>query len=205
MFYFKSHPTIIKHIPNTRAEIFLTFDDGPSPDLTEKVLDILREEKAVASFFVIGLHAEQFPDIIRRIKQEGHAVLSHSIDHNYKNYFQKEDGLEVWLRGSLQHLEKMTGELSKIFRPPAGVITPPLVRAAEKLGLQLILWNHRFFDTTMIWTLKKANRALNKLTAGDIILLHDKQKASHHKQFLLTLRHFICEAHRKNFVFSILR
>lgn len=205
MFYFTSHPLIIRKIPVLNSEVYLTFDDGPSSDLTEKILDVLEQENAKASFFVIGQRAIAHPEVIRRILADGHAIFSHSIDHDYKHFLQNKFHLEVWLEKSLSHLEEAFGIRSNIFRPPAGVLTPALVEVAEKLHLRLILWTHRYFDTALPWTLRAANRSLEKIVSGDIILLHDYQKKSQHDEFLITLRHFICSLHRKNFVCAILR
>ena len=205
MFYFKSHPNIIKRIPSPEAMVYLTFDDGPSVDLTEKVLDLLKQERAKGSFFVIGERALQHPEIIKRTLAEGHAVLSHSIDHDYRKYLQSLGPIKDWLQTSLLQLEKTFAIQSTIFRPPAGVLTPPLVQAAQQLNISLILWNHRFFDTKFKWTIAKANRSLKKINSGDIVLLHDYQNPQHHDQFLMTLRHYIREIHKKNFVCAILK
>lgn len=205
MFYFKSSPFVIKKIKTTNAEVYLTFDDGPSCDLTEKILDLLKTENAKASFFVIGDRAVQNPEIIYRALAEGHAVLSHSIDHDYKKYFQGVIQLKEWLQISLQQLKNTFNLESNIFRPPAGVLTPPLVQAAAELNLRLVLWNHRFFDTRFTWTRTKADRSLARMKSGDIVLLHDFQNPRHHDQFLQTLGYFIREIHKKNFICAVLK
>ncbi len=205
MFYFKSHPCVIRKISTLSDKVFITFDDGPSADLTEKILDILHQEKAKASFFIIGDRALCHSEIVQRTLDEGHAIFSHSVDHDYKKYLQSGEQLQKWLQTSFLQLEKAFKLKSNIFRPPAGVLTPPLIKVATALNLRLVLWNHRFFDTQFVWTIKKANRSISKIGAGDIILLHDFQKPSHHDQFLITLRHFIREIHKKNFDCAVLQ
>lgn len=205
MFYFKSHPTIVKRISNAASHVYLTFDDGPSTDLTEKVLGILKSHNAKASFFVIGNRALQHPEIIKRIQAEGHAVLSHSIDHDYNKYFLGASDIQQWLEASLSQLKVVFGISADIFRPPAGVLTPPLIAAASKLNLRLVLWNHRFFDTRFKWSIAKADRSIAKMKAGDIVLLHDFQNPEHHQQFLTTLNHFILEIQKKNLICAVLK
>ena len=122
MFFFKKNPLILRKIHSAGKEIFLTFDDGPEPDLTPQILDLLREFHARATFFVIGDRARQHPQLLHRLLAEGHGVLSHSRDHRYGHYFQGQESLRRWLAASLQDLEAQTGRAQKSFRPPAGVL-----------------------------------------------------------------------------------
>jgi peptidoglycan/xylan/chitin deacetylase (PgdA/CDA1 family) len=204
MFFFKENPLLIRKIRSTQKEVFLTFDDGPDPELTPKVLDLLREEKAHAAFFVIGDAAKKYPELISRMQNEGHSVLSHSKDHGYAYFFRNKDVLKNWLQESLQELSQLTGLEQKAFRPPAGVLTPPLLQTAQELAIPLVLWNHRFFDTALVWTEEKALSSLEKLRPGDIILLHDRQKSSHHDLFLKTLRKYLQEAQERGYRWSAL-
>ena len=139
------------------------------------------------------------------MQDEGHAIFSHSIDHDYNKYFLGATEIQGWLETSLTQLKKAFGITAAIFRPPAGVLTPPLVAAASKLNLRLVLWNHRFFDTRFQWSIAKANRSLSRMKAGDIILLHDFQNPQHHQQFLITLNHYLSEIRRKNLICAVLR
>lgn len=178
---------------------FLTFDDGPDPKATPLVLDLLNEFGMTASFFVIGKKAERNKTLIQQVQSQGSRVLTHSLDHDYRRYFHHVGKMKAWIRDSVDHLAQITGERAPAFRPPAGIITPPLYWAAQELQIPLVLWNHRFFDSRWAWTQKKANRSLRRLQSGDIILLHDVQLATNKELFLKTLRFYLLESQARNF------
>lgn len=196
MFFLGDSPQIVRKITGRPGEIFLTFDDGPS-DFTARVLDALNDAGARAAFFVIGTEARRRPDILRRALKEGHAVLSHSMEHSYTHYFRNRAHLRGWIQDSLKELSDLSGVEQNIFRPPAGVITPPLIQAARDLNVPLILWNHRFYDTAFAWTSRKANRSLAKTQSGDIVLLHDRQKPEWRDSFTHTLKTYLNMANEK--------
>jgi peptidoglycan/xylan/chitin deacetylase (PgdA/CDA1 family) len=194
---------IHRSIPTKANEIFFTFDDGPDSLGTPKVLDLLKKFNAKASFFVIGQKIEPNKEIFNRILNEGHGVFCHSIDHNYWHYFCTKNHIKEWITKSLFQLNEFSGTVSpKFFRPPAGVITPPLLAAASELNIKLILWNHRFYDKTCAMTIKKYQKALRTIQKGHIVLLHDAQMQKNLDIFLKTLEWFLCELDRKQFIFS---
>ena len=168
-------------------------------------MGLLKQFQAKANFFVIGKEAEKHPDLIKRILAEGHGIFSHSMDHQYFHYFKKQDHLKNWIQNSIQNLSVLTGEPAVCFRPPAGILTPPLLRAAEDLKLPFILWNHRFYDTAHTLTEKKVLNCLGKLAAGDIILLHDRQKPVRQATFLTSLKTFLEGIKEKGFLPQTLR
>lgn len=212
MFYFKTPLFLIRQIKDKDHEVFLTFDDGPHFEMTPAVLDILMAEGAKATFFVIGQKAEAYPELIKRMQQEGHTVYSHSLDHNYNYYFRGQGVIQTWLKASLVHLQKIllqttayesNGEIA--FRPPAGVLTPPLMKGARELQIPIVLWTHRFYDSVFQWTEKKAMANIKNLKGGDIILLHDCQKKVNQKIFLTTLQKYLQEIHKKGYRCSELK
>jgi peptidoglycan/xylan/chitin deacetylase (PgdA/CDA1 family) len=191
MFFFKKSPWIVRRISGTENEIYLTFDDGPTSDFTPQVLDLLKAKGALATFFVIGAHAKAHPELVKRMLREGHAVMSHSLDHRYDLYFKNANALKTWIEASLAQLSADTGQNHKTFRPPAGILTPPLLQAAAELKTPLLLWSQRFFDTNLQWTLSKALKSAQGLIAGDIVLLHDRQKIRRQDDFLETLATYL--------------
>ncbi|UYL09608.1 polysaccharide deacetylase family protein [Bdellovibrio sp. SKB1291214] len=199
MFFFRKSPVIVRKIHSAKNEIYLTFDDGPTEDLTPQVLDLLKEMNAKANFFVIGDEARKHPDILKRIVQEGHGLFSHSLDHAYRNYFKGTAQVKNWIENSLADLNHQSKQPQKAFRPPAGILTPPLITAAEQLQCPLVLWSHRFFDTTHAFTEEKALASLKTLRSGDIILLHDRQKTEHQELFLKTLRKYLQETQTQGY------
>lgn len=199
MQFVKESPHLIRKIPNNQNQIFLTFDDGPDSTFTDSVLDLLKKHHVWASFFVIGQKARQNPELIRRMQSEGHQVFSHSEDHNYYHYFLGKNHLKKWIYSSLADLESNHGIKSLGFRPPAGVITPPLIQACEELEIPLYIWTHRFYDTVQKFSFKKAQKSVARIKAGDIILLHDHQNKHRQKEYLDVLDYYIENLKKKNF------
>ncbi len=194
----------LRRIPNQENKIFLTFDDGPLPPSTSMVLEILKKHGAYASFFVIAERARQAPELIQRMIQDGHSIGNHSFDHAYSPFFSHSlQVLQDWIARADQVLSEL-GVESIGFRPPNGIRTPPLMRALKALNEPLILWQVRFYDAVWPWTEKKARRAVEDLTTGDIILLHDAQRPSRQAEFLSTLDVFISLAQKRGFQFVAL-
>jgi peptidoglycan/xylan/chitin deacetylase (PgdA/CDA1 family) len=159
--------------------VVLTFDDGVDENQTPKVLDVLKKYDAKAIFFIIGEKAEKHPHLVQRIVAEGHKIGIHSYTHKpifpilaYDNMHK-----EVW--DTKEILEKITGEIVDLFRPPFGVTNPNVGKVVEELNLKTIGWNIRSLDTNMSQDrLQVAERVSQKLTGRDIILLHDDRQGS---------------------------
>lgn len=184
-------------------KLFLTFDDGPESS-TESVLALLEKLKVPASFFVITEKAERSPKILQKILSQGHSVGDHSLDHRYRAFFSSDQALESWILNSHHRLAALTGQKPIGFRPPAGVVTPPLKRVLAKNGIPLILWQRRFFDTVFPWTISAARLSLGRTYDADIVLLHDRVSSRRLPQFLKTLGFYIQEARKHGFEFSAL-
>ncbi len=160
-------------LPQSGNSVFLTFDDGPDPDVTWSLLKLLDEYQAKATFFVIGERAQRHAAVLKAAVDSGNEVGDHSWDHRYRPFFQSQANLQSWIVRSHSELASLLGRPPVGFRPPAGIITPPLVRALEELGIALIHWNRRFFDTRFRISTAKAMRIANQLQGGEIVLLHD--------------------------------
>lgn len=159
----------------SRNEIALTFDDGPDPEITPKVLDILDSHQAKASFFVIGDKAAAHPELVREIVRRGHSIENHSLRHS--NFF----GFFVWaaLRkdiGSAQQIiAGITGRAPAFFRSPMGIRNPLLDPVIARFGLRYITWTRRGFDTVAVDSALVLERLTRQLSTGDILLLHDRR------------------------------
>ncbi len=184
-------PQLIRRLSPDCQAIFLTFDDGPNSQTTPEILRILRSFAVQATFFVVGHQAQCHQKILRRISDDGHTIATHSIDHRYHHYFRRSEHLKRWILHSIEHLEVLTGSSFWAFRPPAGVLTPHLLRAAEELDLPLVLWNHRFFDKVRAWSIPRAKPSLDRVARGDIVLLHDQQRKRNQTLFLETLCYYL--------------
>ncbi|HIP31507.1 MAG TPA: polysaccharide deacetylase family protein [Crocinitomicaceae bacterium] len=154
-------------------EVLLTFDDGPHPENTPKILDILQEENVKAIFFVIGKKAEQHPEIIARIISEGHLIGDHTYTHNNMMALFPTEKLIKELTQSQVTLTKLTGKKIPIFRAPIGYTNPNFARALKEMKLQSIGWSLRSYDTLNKEENKLRERLLSKTKASDIVLLHD--------------------------------
>ncbi|MBA6153891.1 polysaccharide deacetylase family protein [Gelidibacter maritimus] len=170
----------------TDKKIALTFDDGPNPEFTLKVLQILKDYNAKATFFCIGQHIETYPEILKAIVQDGHDIGNHSFSHNLMIDF---NSTERWLQEIKQtdnSIHKISGKKTTLFRPPFGVTTPKLARALKVTEHKVIGWNIRSFDTVISNPQKILKRITKRVHPGAIILLHDKQS-----NVLLVLEHLL--------------
>lgn len=181
--------------------LYLTFDDGPVPGCTEKVLELLRRYEASATFFVIGERAQRHQALVREIQSGGHSIGNHSLDHDFKNFFTSRKRMREWVVKS-EALLRGLGVKSVGFRSPAGVRTPPLQAALRELGLPLIHWKVRFYDTAIAWTEQKALRSLKSTPAGSIVLLHDSHENESATQFLQTLEAYLKRGRELGFRFT---
>lgn len=167
------YPTLT-HGPRQGNRVALSFDDGPDPEITPRVLDALARHGARASFFVIGRKLEAAPELARRLLAEGHELGNHSWRHSrWQNFWGTAAQTEEIRRGE-QSIARFTGGRAQpLFRPPIGLKSPPLARAARRLGLTLCAWSLHARDTRGAAPGQVAQRVLERVRAGDIILMHD--------------------------------
>ncbi len=160
-----------------RAEVAITIDDGPDPEITPQVLSILAQHGAHASFFCIGSRVAQFPQIVRECVAQGHTVENHSYRHAYYFSLLGLGALRAEIERAQQHIERVSGVAPRFFRAPAGLRSPLLDPVLQRLGLQLASWTRRGFDTVNADAPVVLARLLRHLRAGDILLLHDGHAA----------------------------
>lgn len=157
-------------------KIALTFDDGPNPEFTPLVLKLLSDYNAKATFFCIGKYIKKYPELLKQIEAEGHAIGNHSYSHSNSIDFKSTEGWLMELKDMDQAVFTLTGRKPTLFRPPFGVTTPNLAKAIKVTGHQVVGWNIRSFDMV----LKKRNmilsRVLKRVRPGCIILLHDSHE-----------------------------
>ncbi len=192
---------MIRAFPHFDRQIFLTFDDGPNDQSTARVLDVLKARSVPATFFIVGQDLRPQLKLVRRMVSEGHALGNHSWDHLYANYFSNEARLSGWVARVNEELRALELPESVGFRPPAGVVTPPLLKALTALREPLILWNERFFDAVFAWGRARADRSARRLSGGSIVLLHDGQKPERIEGFCATLDHYITSLRARGFEF----
>jgi peptidoglycan/xylan/chitin deacetylase (PgdA/CDA1 family) len=160
-----------------RREIALTIDDGPDPEVTPEVLDILDRHGAKASFFCIGEKAERYPELCREIVGRGHAVENHS-QHHWRHFSLLGVGrMANEIQAGSDTLAGVTGQRPLFFRPTAGLRSPLLDPALSRCRIRLASWTRRAFDTREGDVQVVLARLLRNLKAGDILLLHDGNAA----------------------------
>lgn len=156
-----------------RGEIAITFDDGPDPEVTPRVLDLLDEAGARASFFCVADHAARHAGVCAEIVRRGHAVENHSLRHSHTFAFLGMGGFRREISAAQAALLQACGRAPRYFRAPAGLRNPLLEPVLHELGLTLVSWTRRGFDTRGTDPAAVAARLTRGLAAGDILLLHD--------------------------------
>ena len=153
-------------------QVSLTFDDGPSSK-TEAILNILKEEKVPAAFFLKGENITSLRKIVRRIYEENHLLGNHSFTHTVGFTFQNSRKVTNDLQNASKAIERITGKKTLFFRPPYGVTNPEIAKAVNRLGYTVVGWSVRSFDTKYHNPRRLLSRLKQKTKAGDIVLLHD--------------------------------
>lgn len=158
--------------------IALTFDDGPDPVWTPKVLEVLRRYNVKATFFCIGDKVEKHPQLVKMLIEEGHIVGNHTYYHTSFFPLLSTKKMVDELQLCNEALTNITGEPITLFRPPFGVTNPTVGAAVRRLGYKVIGWSIRSFDTVKSEREKVLKRILKKAHAGGIILMHDNLENS---------------------------
>ena len=160
-----------------RMEVALTFDDGPDPDVTPRVLEMLDARGVRATFFCIANTAARHPDLCREIARRGHAIENHSRRHLPTFAMLGMRGIRNEIAPAQAILAELGRRAPRFFRPPAGLRNPLLDPVLHAMGLRLVSWTRRGFDTRRKDADKVAASLLHRLAAGDILLLHDGNAA----------------------------
>lgn len=207
----KVFPNYVWDIPTDKKVIYLTFDDGPTPEVTNWTLAILKQYEAKATFFCIGNNIEKHPDIFQNIIQEGHGIGNHTHNHvkGWKAktcaYLENVKRCENVLDTQVHQTETVNGHslTTNLFRPPYGQITPKQGKKLIESSYRIIMWDVLSFD----WDKRISpgtclKNVISKATEGSIIVFHDSVKASKNMQYALpkVLDYFS----KKGFVFKSL-
>jgi peptidoglycan-N-acetylglucosamine deacetylase len=191
-----------------KNEIALTIDDGPDPEVTPRVLDILDQYQVKATFFCIGDNAIQYPALCQEIVHRGHAIENHTQHHRHHFSFLGPTGFTKEIQAAQNTLTNITGERPLFFRAPAGLRNPFLDTVLKKLNLTLASWSVRGFDTRNKNAERVKLKLINHLKAGAILLLHDGNAArSQHGEpiILAVLPDLLTAATAKGLQFVTLR
>jgi peptidoglycan/xylan/chitin deacetylase (PgdA/CDA1 family) len=168
--------------PKDARGVALTFDDGPDPTWTVRVLDALDRAGAKATFFVIGRKAEKHADLVREIARRGHAIGVHSYAHDRLFALRGERRVRADLERAISVLQAITGERPTIFRPPIGHTNPIIARVADALDLTIVGWSVAGRDGVgRAVPARVAARIRGGVRDGVIVLLHDAAENDDHE------------------------
>lgn len=171
-------PKLLFRKPQSEFCLYLTFDDGPTPEVTEWVLKTLKTANIDATFFCLGRQIDAFPSLFEDIKHQGHTIGNHSYEHL--------NGWETAKKTYFQNIEKGYNKTSsKLFRPPYGRINPFWIAEILK-NHQLVIWSVLTEDyNPKIQPEKSILKTLNKLKNGDILVFHDSETAFENLKIML--------------------
>jgi peptidoglycan/xylan/chitin deacetylase (PgdA/CDA1 family) len=177
----------IWNIPNNEKKVYITFDDGPIPEITEWTLAQLKKYNAKATFFCIGDNIQKHPDIFKKVIENGHSVGNHTFNH-LKGW---ETSMEEYVENTQKCSKTMANSKlqtpnSQLFRPPYGKIKPSQAKAVRKLGYKIIMWDIISMDYDPTVSPEEClNNVLENIETGSIIVFHDSIKAWKNLEYVL--------------------
>lgn len=181
----KLFPGFVWDIPSPQKTVYLTFDDGPIPEITEWVLDVLKQHDIKATFFCIGNNIQKHPDIFRKVVNAGHTIGNHTFNH-----------INGWNTGFDTYMENISlcqkeiiengGSDTRLFRPPYGKIRREQANTVRKLGYKIIMWDVLSADfDTAISPEQCLQNVIKNATDGSVIIFHDSIKAFANLEYAL--------------------
>ena len=177
-YFFKTiFPNYVWDIPNHEKKVYLTFDDGPTPEITEWTLEQLKIYNAKVTFFCIGNNIEKYPAIFNKVVTDGHAIGNHTFNH-----------LKGWKTATKEYVENIEkfDVKSKLFRPPYGKIKPSQSKKLRALGYKIIMWDIISYDFDIQTSKEKClENVLKNVQPGSIIIFHDSIKAAQNLKYAL--------------------
>jgi peptidoglycan/xylan/chitin deacetylase (PgdA/CDA1 family) len=164
--------------------ICLTFDDGPDPLYTPKILDLLAVYDIKATFFVIGEAVQQYPQVLEAIVKQGHAIGNHTYSHSHPWMMTPARAKDEVARTTLA-IEKIIGVTPNWFRPPFGRLRGAMREQAHVQNMTTVLWSHSLIDWGLLGTPLGISQRLSQIKADDIVLMHDGKRKHNHPQITL--------------------
>ncbi|WP_159799621.1 polysaccharide deacetylase family protein [Flavobacterium sp. MK4S-17] len=173
--------------PNNGNKIYLTFDDGPTPEVTEWVLAVLQEHDIKATFFCIGNNIEKHPEIFNKVVAGGHAIGNHTFNH-LNGWKTENDAYLKNIKDTEQIINNTTAGAvgTKLFRPPYGKIKKSQAAVVKREGYSIIMWDVLSADfDTLITSERCLNNVVENTRSGSIIIFHDSVKAYKNLEYAL--------------------
>ena len=169
---FGLHPEVFRRGSPELNHVAITFDDGPDPEYTPRILDILAEKGVKATFFVVGRHVDRYPEIVQRMVDEGHEVASHT--YNHANLLRASEALAIReIDRTAEALERAIGKSPRLFRPPRGLYNETVLDVAHGRGYTIALWSLSSQDWLGTSPARIVRMLARDTSGGDVLLLHD--------------------------------
>ncbi len=192
----KDSGKLIWHGNLSSNNVYLTFDDGPNEEATPKILGILKNHNVKATFFLLGERAKRYPNIVKRIHQEGHEIGNHTYTHS-DGYNVDEKKIYKEIKDTHDVIKDLTRSSPKYFRPPFGFFNYRYFKVAEKFGYKTVLWTFDVGDWGKTTAREIEEIILSETKGGSIILLHDG--GENRGELLKSLSNVIAGLKRKGF------
>lgn len=190
-------------IPNIENKIYLTFDDGPTPDVTEWVLEELKKHQAKATFFCIGKNIDSNTDLFQKIIDDGHIIGNHTFNH-FNGWKSKTDDYLKNTTECQNLIDKLHPKNSRLFRPPYGKIKQSQSKKLRESGYRIIMWDILSADFDQSITPEKClKNVLKNAVSGSIIIFHDSSKG--YKNLKYVLPRTLQELKNRGFIFEIIQ
>jgi len=176
-------------IPNNNKTVYLTFDDGPTPDISHWILDQLREHGIKATFFCVGENLQRYPEVAKKLIEEGHIIANHTYHHPNGWTSNTEKYIEETLLCETE-IDKIRPQTidgkSKLFRPPYGKLKPSQSKILRKMGYKIIMWDVLSADFLQEVSKEEClDNVVKNVTSGSIIVFHDNPKAFNDLEYTL--------------------
>jgi peptidoglycan/xylan/chitin deacetylase (PgdA/CDA1 family) len=195
-------PNYVWDIPTVEKKVYLTFDDGPTPEITAWVLNQLKEFNAKATFFCIGDNIRKYPEIFDSIIINGHTIGNHTFSH-YNGWKTKTSDYIENVLLCKEAIRKQTTDNTQLFRPPYGKIRKSQANIIRKEGYKIIMWDVLSGDFDGRISPEKCLQNVTKNTRpGSIIVFHDSEKS--HKNLVFTLPKFLTFLKQNNYVCEVI-
>lgn len=173
-------PSLLWNMPRNSKTIYLSFDDGPHPEITPWVLKTLNEHQAKATFFCVGENISKYPEVFQQLISEGHSFGNHTYNHlkgwktSTSNYLENVLKAEVVISKFSENTEDQ-----KLFRPPYGKIKPSQAKRLQLLNYKIVMWDALSADFDPTLSAEDCfKNVINTSKAGSIVVFHDSEKAS---------------------------
>lgn len=199
--YVQTHAAVHQGVTHIKKPVYLTFDDGPHPIYTAKILNILKRQHIRATFFILGSRATQYPDLVRQIYREGNEIGSHGYYHEFIVHKPK-----AWVESDITKtdkvLETLCGEKPKYFRPPGGILSKSDLALVVGAGHSIAMWTLDTNDWKHIPSSKILSSVMKGVKPNSIILMHDGLTTSDNTVKALPL--IISALQKRGYTFDVL-